>query len=110
MYKFILDGQYSYAGTATDIFWNFSKDGRATLGTNMYVYQGTYKTIKENYIEIHFTKNKTWDDETSNITITDIDEYDYISIDNENNIYLITSNGKKDKLKRFGDVVEGEFD
>lgn len=106
----ILDGQYTYAGYAGDITWNFSKDGKAAFGGNMFVNQGTYKTIKENYIEVHYTKSKVWDDETNNVTIDTIDKYEYISIDNENNIYLTDSNGKKEKIERFADVVKEQFD
>lgn len=105
----ILDGKYAYAGYIGDISWDFSKDGKAAFGGNMFVNQGTYKTIKENYIEIHYTKSKTWDDETGDVTIDTIDKYEYISIDNKNNIYLIDSNGKKEKIERFADVVEEQF-
>ena len=106
----ILDGQYSYTGDATDIIWNFSKDGKAALGASMYVYQGTYKTIKENYVEIHYTSKKVWDDELNYSTTETINEYEYISIEKDNKIYLIGSNGNKSQIERIGDIDIKDFE
>ena len=107
----VLDGMYSFddGEYGSDIIWNFSKDGKAAVGGNMFVYQGTYKTIRENYIEVHYIKHKIWDDETNKETVKTIDEYEYISIE-DNNIYLTDSNGQKSKIKRFGDVVSENFE
>lgn len=104
----ILDGKYT--ASSGDVSWDFSKDGKAAYGTNSAVYQGTYKTIKENYVEIHYTKSKVWDDITSEVTIEDIDEYEYISIDSKNNINLTTMSGEKIKLKKTGEVVKENFE
>ena len=105
----ILDGQYSYTGDATDIIWDFSKDGKAAFGGSMYVYQGTYKTIKENYVEIHYTTKKVWDDKTNYIKTETIDKYEYISIEKDNKIYLIDLDGNKSQIERIDDVVTENF-
>lgn len=105
----VLDGKYTYAGEAGDTTWDFSKDGKAALGGNISVMQGTYQTTSANYVEIHYTQIKIWDDETGEATITPTDKYEYISIDNEDKLYLTNSYGTFE-IERIGDVVSGQFE
>lgn len=99
----VLDGKYVIPNS--DIGWDFTKDGKAASSGNFHIYQGTYKTTGKNTIEIHYTKSKIWDEVTNEITISNIDTYDNVYIDENNNIYLIDSNKKHIKLERFGEAV-----
>jgi len=100
----ILDGRYSVPNS--DTMWAFSKTGKAAQSGNVHINFGTYKITKENIIEIHYTTNKFWNDD--NVEISDIDLYEYISVDNDN-LYIMEPDGRKNKLERYGDVTEDDF-
>ncbi len=100
----ILDG--NYAIPASDNIWDFTKDGKVASSGNISVDQGTYKTTGKNFIEIHYTKNKLWDIETGEVKISDIDKYEYLTVDDNKNIYVISPYGEKIELQRYGEVVK----
>ena len=87
----ILDGRYSVPNS--DTMWAFSKTGKAAQSGNVHINFGTYKITKENIIEIHYTTNKFWNDD--NVEISDIDLYEYISVDNDNLYQMVNSLDKK---------------
>lgn len=105
----ILDGNYALPNS--DIGWDFTKDGKAASSTSLVISQGTYKTIAKNTIEIHYTKKKEWDDALDGkVTISTIDTYDKVYIDENKNVYIVDANGKQTKLQRFGEAVIENFE
>lgn len=104
----ILDGNYVISNS--DAGWSFTKDGKAAFSGNTSINQGTYKTTGKNTIQIHYTKSKVWDDETGKEKISNIDSYEYITIDDDNNVYWTNPDGDKEKLERYGDVVKENFE
>ena len=94
----ILDGNYVISNS--DAGWSFTKDGKAAFSGNTSINQGTYKTTGKNTIQIHYTKSKVWDDETGKEKISNIDSYEYITIDDDNNVYWTNPDGDKEKLER----------
>lgn len=103
--KIILDGRYGIPGT--DSGWEFTSDGKTAVCGNMSITEGIYRTIGENLIIAHYTKDTEWDDNGNEI-ITDVDWYSYIYIDENNDIYWLNSNKMLVELERFGDVVNIE--
>ena len=104
----ILDGKYVIPNS--DGGWDFSKDGKAAFSGNTSIIQGTYETTGKNTVEIHYIKNKLWDDETGEEKISNIDLYEYITIDDNNNVYWTSQDGNKEKLERYGDAVKENFE
>ena len=104
-----MDGNYAVPNS--DIGWDFNKDGKAACSTSLVIAQGTYKTIAKNTIEIHYTKKKEWDDALDGkLTISTIDTYDKVYIDENKNVYILNQNGEKTKLERFGEAVTANFE
>ena len=98
----ILNG--TYAVPNSDVGFSFSKSGKATLDTNMAIAHGTYKTTGKGSVEAHFTQREVFNDETSEKTITEVDEYEHFIVDDNKNVFLINSNGEKVQLEVYGEV------
>ena len=103
-----LDGHYIISNS--DVSWDFSKDGKAACSGSVSIMQGTYKSIGNNTIEIHYTKSKIWDDITGEVTSSNIDSYEYITINDNNGIYYTSPEGKKIKLERDDDIIKENFE
>lgn len=97
----VLDG--SYAIPNTDSGWDFTKDGRAAESGNVHVNVGTYRTIGENSVEVHYTQNVYWNDATGEKEISTIDSYDYLTIE-DGKVYWTNPNNDKVLLDRYGDT------
>ena len=104
----VLSGHYAIPGT--DNWWDFTEDGKAGYSGNISFIQGTYKTIEKNSIEIHYTKSELWDEETYEVKISNIDEYEYLTVDDNKNIYWIHPDGEKVKLQRYGEAITEYFE
>ena len=52
----------------------------------MNVMKGTYRTTEKDSVEIHYTENKVWDEVTGKESVEKINKYDYIFVDNNENI------------------------
>jgi len=100
-----------YAEDGTDVSWEFTKDGRAACCGNVSVTHGEYKTIDENGIEIHYTKNEIWDDD-GNVSYEETDSYEYFILpNNKSNDRLYSFNeytGSFGELTKFGEAVNIE--
>ena len=104
----ILDGRYAVPNS--DVMFAFSKDGKAAQSGNIHVNIGTYKTTEKNIIEVHYITQKYWNDANGNVEINDIDLYEYITVDDNNNVYLMDIDGRQNKLERYGDVTKEDFE
>ena len=100
--KITLDGVYAIPDT--DSGWEFLPNGKAAVLGNISMAEGIYRTVGENLIAVHYTKNTEWTENGEEI-ITDVDWYDYIYVDENNDIYWLNSNEMLVKLERFGEAV-----
>lgn len=104
----VLDGYYTFP--ATDIGWDFTKDGRVAFSGSVSSIQGTYKTTGKNSIEAHYTKKIVWEDEPGKVTVSDIDNYETIIVEDDGSVFRINENGQREKLQRDGDAREDSFE
>ena len=51
-----------------------------------------------------------WDEETYEVKISNIDEYEYLTVDDNKNIYWIHPDGEKVKLQRYGEAITEYFE
>lgn len=103
----ILNGRYAIPNT--DSGWEFTKDGRAYSCGNMNVMKGTYRTTEKDSVEIHYTENKVWDEVTGKESVEKINKYDYIFVDNNENIYWKDENNEKVKLEKYDDTTPNAY-
>lgn len=103
----ILDGDYAIPDS--DSGWDFTKDGKAASSGNVSVMQGTYKTTGKNTIEAHYTRSKLWDEMTSEVTTSDIDKYEYFTVE-DGKVYWKNPNGTMVELKRYGEARADSFE
>ena len=104
----VLDGYYTFP--ATDIGWDFTKDGRVAFVGSVSSIQGTYKTTGKNSVEAHYTKKTVWEDEPGKVTVSDIDNYETIIVEDDGSVFRINENGQREKLQRYGDAREESFE
>jgi len=105
----VLDGKYRIVGEASEQFWVFNKDGKAAYSTVMTKDIGTYKTIKENYVEITYIKEKDYSDESGKAKESEINRREHITIE-DGKIVIEFENGNKAQLEKIGEAVTNVFE
>ena len=103
----ILSGTYGFPNS--DHGWEFTKDGKAYSCDNMGIMKGTYKTTEKNSVEIHYTEGKEWDETTGEEKIKTINIYEYITIDNNGNIYWKNQNNENLKIQKLNDTTPNAY-
>ena len=105
----VLDGKYRIVGEASEQFWVFTKDGKAAYSNINSTDIGTYKTIKENYVEINYTKEKDYSDESGKVKTSDTNRRDHITTE-DGKIVIEFENGNKAQLEKIGEAVTNIFE
>jgi len=95
----VLDGIYSLT-SPSDVSWEFTKDGKASYATNVFSKEGTYKTIEDGRIEIVYTTEKTFDEETEKSTEVNKESKEYITVKN-GKMFLTDSTGNEDEIIKY---------
>ncbi len=102
----MLSGHYAEDGT--DVSWEFTKNGKVAICGNVSLLHGEYKTIDEDGIEVHYTKNEIYDDD-GNVSYEEVDSYEYYRLSDKKSNEKISIFSEDTcnyfELTRFGEAV-----
>ncbi len=97
--QIILDGVY--AMEASDVAYEFYKDGTVEYSTNMSVFKGTYNMSGENELRIDWEEKTEWDDITSEETVKKMSGREYVDVIDDKNIIVRTETEGKTYKNEF---------
>ena len=86
--QIILEGVY--AMDASDVAYEFYKDGTVEYSTNLSVFKGTYNMSGENELRIDWEEKTEWDDITSEETVKKMSGREYVDVIDDKNIIVRT--------------------
>lgn len=86
--QIILEGVYSME--ASDVAYEFYKDGTAEYSTNMAIFKGTYTMVGEKELRIIWEEKTEWDPITSEETVKRMSGREYVDVIDETNIVVRT--------------------
>lgn len=86
--QIILEGVYSM--DASDVAYEFYKDGTAEYSTNMAVFKGTYTMVGEKELRIIWEEKTEWDPITSEETVKKMSGTEYVDVIDGTNIVVRT--------------------